>query len=459
MLFNFKPVTYMLSCRHYALSSFSFLLLLLSSNLAPAQSDHQVRNEFNKIISPFDLSKTTSRETIDLLNNVLAPHQLIALGESSHGTKEFNIARGQLIRFLVTNQGLKTVAMETEFSGILELNSFILNGQEDTSDKALDPDTLLKSAIKNSSLYGIYKTKEVYDMIQWLRQYNITKPADQRVSLIGFDMQDASSIANVILKDSLLMKADSPAKVEDLKNLKKKYWEVNTADLTKTEASTYEKLIQYLYNLTETNGARLSPDFRQYVRILEQSLILRGRSMPLNKYRQLRDQFSAENVLWLFKTKSRDSKMAILAHNGHIAHASLSKTERMGYHLQKELGKKYFALAMAFDQGDVRIFDFKNERRYRPFFFPSATDRNSVEFFFKDLKYDTFLLNFTDVRSNELLTDMLNKKNQMRVIGATDNDGTNQNYSRVPLLESFDGILFFKKTTAAVNLFDYKPKN
>ena len=155
----------------------------------------------------------------------------------------------------------------------------------------------------------------------------------------------------------------------------------------------------------------------------------------------------------IYNQKPEQSKVILWAHNGHIAHARLSKSYRMGYHLKNELGEKYYALALAFNEGASRIFDVEGSpRTYKNFNYPASLKTNSLEFALKDVGHPVFILDLQKVQTEHLAKGHLQKAKYMRVIGAEYLEPDSKNYSWVPILESFDGILFFQKTKAAESI-------
>lgn len=436
--------------------SFIFINRCMPIKISKAQVKEEVIKELNGFAKPLRISPMDMPHNYAQYSSILNSKKLIGLGESTHGTKEFNEVRASIIIDLIKFQNLKTIAIESEACGLESLNSFLLGepieNSMDTLHSGLDS---VGSFMKNSSLFGLYRTKEFYGLLKWVREYNVSRPKVERVSFVGIDIQNPYAIVYWILKDRGLSVFFEKEDLVSLDRLKKIFWSAEQPKVTKQDYETFQSLIKklrfYCEGIKDKEEQHTS---RQYVRLLEQSLELLGKNISIHIYSNQRDKFMAENVLWHFQKLGEKDKMALLAHNGHIAHTEkVSKVKRMGFHLRSELGDKYYALAFAFDEGSVRIFDFKGERKYKNFPYRSSDNKKSIEYIFKNMEYENFFLDLNTTMS-EALQRQLNSSNYMRVIGAEYQPNRNKDYLRQPILESFDGIIFIRNAVGAVTLFN-----
>ena len=80
--------------------------------------------------------------------------EIVALGESTHGTKEFWTYRHRMIRYMVEKLGFRIICLESNFSSTQMLNNYIKGG-DGTSIQAVQ------------ALGGyIYNTKEFLNLIE-----------------------------------------------------------------------------------------------------------------------------------------------------------------------------------------------------------------------------------------------------------------------------------------------------
>lgn len=104
----------------------------------------------------------------------LAKHRVVALGESTHGTKEFFVLKGRLFRQLATHHGFTTLAMEMAYIPGLLIEKYLQTGTG-------DPSELVKGS------YFFMEAKEIVSLIRWIRKYNQTHT--RQLHFIGIDLQ------------------------------------------------------------------------------------------------------------------------------------------------------------------------------------------------------------------------------------------------------------------------------
>lgn len=120
--------------------------------------------------STIPLSSVDSLE-LDSLRNVLEGHQIIALGEATHGTSEFFRMKHSIIAYLITDLEFRNYGMEITPEDGTILNRYI-HGED------VDLTTVL---------YWPWETEEVVDMLNWMRRYNAETDPSNQITLFGID--------------------------------------------------------------------------------------------------------------------------------------------------------------------------------------------------------------------------------------------------------------------------------
>jgi erythromycin esterase-like protein len=133
------------------------------------------------------------------LKKIVGDARIVALGEATHGTREFFQLKHRMLEFLATEMGFTIFSLEANMPEAYRLNDYVLRGEG-------DPKQLLKGMY-----FWTWDTQEVLDMILWMRQFN--KSGKGRVEFTGFDMQ-TPAVALEIVRD-FVAKAD-PAYATDL---------------------------------------------------------------------------------------------------------------------------------------------------------------------------------------------------------------------------------------------------
>ena len=120
------------------------------------------------------------------LKPVIGSARIVALGEATHGTREFFQLKHRLLEFLVTEMSFTTFAIEANWPEALAVNDYVLHGRG-------DPAKVLAGLH-----FWTWDTEEVLDLILWMRQYNILSTHTTKVTFAGFDAQFTALPASTI---------------------------------------------------------------------------------------------------------------------------------------------------------------------------------------------------------------------------------------------------------------------
>lgn len=393
----------------------------------------------------FSLDTNTYLTKNFLPDKLFSETSIIALGESTHGTKEFYAIKDYITRNQVIHNSVKTIVIENEFCGLIGLNNYLLD-----NTKPLDS---LLVEFDRSGIYGIYFTKEVFNMLAWLKKYNLDRSnPKEKVQLFGLDMQDPYSITQAIIERFSQFKVHDVTNYEKLLELNKLYFTRKEANLSKETIRSYMDLADKIALLVRLHVPPADSAFMLHLcKLLRQTMNLREKGMSV-EYRQKRDSFMAENAIWVQNNfNSPGSKMIIWAHNGHIAHTRLEGSDRMGNYLKSYFKDRYYAVNFVFDEGSVRIFDFNDTRKYKPFFYSSSTFKKSIEYTLKKAASSLFFLDVRNIKSSPI-NAFFSKNKYQRVIGANYQSNPKKDYLEMPVLQCFDGLIFIKQTRAAENI-------
>ena len=90
--------------------------------------------------------------------------KIIALGEATHGNREFQQLKKDVFAQMVEKYKVRSFALEGDFGGCEYVNRYIHTGEGTAAEAA--------AAIG----FAIYRTKEMADLIEWMRTYNEDAP-------------------------------------------------------------------------------------------------------------------------------------------------------------------------------------------------------------------------------------------------------------------------------------------
>lgn len=126
------------------------------------------------------------------LKELIGDARIVALGEGTHGTREFFQMKHRLVEYLASEMGFTIFSIEANMPEAYRVNDFVLTGEG-------DPKQLLKGMY-----FWTWNTQEVLDMILWIREFN--KSGKGRIEFTGFDMQTPDVAMEIVL--DFLKKAD-----------------------------------------------------------------------------------------------------------------------------------------------------------------------------------------------------------------------------------------------------------
>ncbi len=128
----------------------------------------------------------------DPIMDLVGDRSLVLLGEATHGTHEFYQSRAHITRRLIQEKGFNAIAVEADWPDAYRVNRFVCGVGKDTR-----PSDALR-AFERFPLW-MWRNVEVMNFIDWLRDYNLALPRDQRVGFYGLDLYSLySSISAVI---------------------------------------------------------------------------------------------------------------------------------------------------------------------------------------------------------------------------------------------------------------------
>lgn len=389
----------------------AIILSLLLLFTLRSSGQQLIVKSLDSLIKPINTLKADSSfEDIYFLKEILKNKELISLGEITHGTSEVFQYKDRLVRFLVTNLGYKAIAFEGDVMAIENIDNYI-NGQTDSL----------------RFLFGTPLISTNRKMIEWLRTYNLNNLNPNKIHVYGLEARGFSNIINKILAvNRSINKADSLL-LEKVKDTP--YNKLKNKDISEM------KLV--VGNLQQANSYKQD---KYYVELLNQAV---------NVYYEtkigVRDEYMARNAMSI-KGNAVDNKLIIWAHNGHVAKTELYNKSSMGTYLNQKYGPKYFVIATDFNHGNayVNVYQAKNKPLlgFQSYYYPEINSKNAYEYYFKQCRFENFIIDVNDALSNPVLNGFFTKKMEMRMIGALSIPVN----KKLSIAQNFDLIVYFNKT-------------
>jgi erythromycin esterase len=366
-------------------------------------------------------------EDMNRLRGVVGDARIVALGEATHGTREFFLFKHRMLEFLVSKMGFNLFAIEASEPDSMAVDDYVLTGKGDPA-----------VALRNLGFWT-WNTEEVLDMIRWMRAWNEDPRHERKVRFYGFDMQNPSAAQRRL---KVWLTASLPSALPLLERTGPLGRMQSGKRLTPEEKKDVAKAVGELGSLVD--GVVPHDAGWQTARHLVELL---AEAIPLADDPSSRDRAMAENIRWILDHEAPQSRMVVWAHNGHVSAEPLpfAPGGTMGVHLRTAFGKRLLVVGFVFNRGSFQAFDRKKgliEQKAEPLD-ESAFDRGLASsgppIFVLDLRGATGA-------AREWLQAAL----PMRSIGAVYNEATPKSFvSRIHPSRSFDAIFFVNETTAA----------
>src|SRR5690625_1012987 len=374
------------SKRHALLVVAIFLFILLS-----ACGRGQAVEEAEQYISPV--------EQIEIPDDV----KIIGLGEATHGNIEFQALKKDVFAGLIDNEHVRVFVLEGDFGGGQQINQFILHGTG-TAEEAVD-----------ALDYGIYRTEQVIELVQWMHDYNVKAGEDEKIYFYGNDMQRYDYNKQELLQYYEEVDKDSANKyATQLEHVTNE----SMRDLTTDQLEELQNIVaDIILNLesnevdyveqTSNDAFALAMQYAQMIKQRTQLFLNEG------NYMKLRDEFLADNLEWIveFEAARGHDKVFFSGHNGHVekTSASLAGYKSMGHCLDERYGSEYFAIGTDFIKSEFQAFNASADERQ----IHSVKSHNDLVDAFRDVEVNIFYVDFAAASESEELATIITSEQKM----------------------------------------------
>jgi erythromycin esterase len=376
--------------------------------------------DLNKIAVPVrSLALDTDVKDLTPLSKIIGKASIVGLGENSHGSATIYKLKLRMVQYMVKDLGFTIFALETPTVEADRINDYVLYNKGTLSD-----------VIKNL-VYPSWQTKEMVDIIEWIKQFN--KTTNKKVEFKGFDMQDGMAAFEAVQD---FAKTNDSALLTALTELKQLYDKATNGKLPWEQVYQKAKMIND-YLASKTAAAYVGVDvtllqsIKHYMTVFLQSLSFKYKSDETKS----RDEYMAENIDWLVKNY-KGRKIIVSADNTHVTKVN----HKMGGFLSRWYGEKYLVFGFTYNTGYYSAYG--TEKYYEVY--PSYA--GTYEYFFSKAKSKTF---FIDTRFTGHIP-ILNVPAGFRSIGSWPQKTTQ--FREMDLKKHFDVIAYMEATIQSTPL-------
>ena len=377
------------------------------------------------------------------LARIAGDARIVALGESTHGTREFFLLRHRMIRFLVTELGFTLVGIEAGWPECLAINAYVMDGVGDPA-----------AALAQVG-YWIWDTEEFRAVIEWLREHNAPLPRNRRVQVFGFDaafapiatktIYDYLAVVDPVYANSIMPLRDAIGAVQP--------WEL--PENGRIVSKAIEALRDRLLAEQADYAAASSPgEWTIAYRCVETLHQVDGRRRASDDALQftVRDTAMASNVSRQLNQAGSAAKAVVLAHNGHVTRDIRGLFDpsitTMGQDLSGAYNDDFVTIGFAFGQGGFQaIVDDQSDNARLDAVTVGPPPSGSLDAILMEISHGpALLLDLRALSSN--LREWLGRERISREVGAVFS-GAGEMHARVFPGARYDAIAFVRHTSRA----------
>lgn len=434
------------------------LLLALAPSSAKGQATDEVVEWLRERAIPIQtVEPGHGFEDLEPLRQVIGDARIVALGEATHGTREFFLFKHRMLEFLVTQMGFTVLAIEANWPETLAVNEYVQHGIDDPVAALAD-------------MAVCWDSEEFLAMIRWMRQYNDEPAHTQKVQLIGLDSWSGPSTIRG-LTDYLEQTDPEYARqvVADLGHLMMLWPDpVDYRDVPRHRRQRAHWRIREVLERLEDHGtaytARTSPE--QWARAQRHAVILQQAEQRLRRSNhasasKLRECQLAENVRWILEQQGPEARIILWAHNLHVARAARPLGHPpMGAQLTRSLGNAMVVSGFAFNQGSFQAWQVHAKDKW-PYpggspglkeFTVGPAMPGSLDATLSRVGLPMFMASLQPAPGSGPVAEWLHRVQPQHAIGTAyseEPESPQNTYANVAPIEHYDVIFFVERTTAA----------
>ncbi|MFE0023641.1 erythromycin esterase family protein [Amycolatopsis sp. NPDC059021] len=414
----------------------------------------------------------TGHEDLSPIGEVLRGARIVALGEATHGSREFFTLKHRMIEFLVTRLGFRVFAIEAGCSGCRAVDDYIRDGSGDPA------------AALRALGYWTWNTAEILDLIEWFREYNARVPDAEKVSFRGVDPAVEPTAAEAVARYLEPIEPERAARLREALTLleprssasglrslatalvlggirrvvglgrKEKARAEAAASAGETVRETYEFVVRDEDRLVRATSAEAWADAVEHLWALDKGVEIALQSPLGSGGNASRERSMAQAVARVLDKETTRARMILWAHNGHVARKA-DGWQPLGGHLAEQYGESYYATALVFNEGSFQALKATGNGYTAPLEFEVAeAPAGTVEHQLAQPDLGTYFLDVRGAREDERVARWVTEPSRMRSFGSIVGFWPMVKHTtiEVTLADEYDGLLMVPRTTRATPL-------
>ncbi|MCP4901891.1 MAG: erythromycin esterase family protein [bacterium] len=302
------------------------------------------------------IDPTLSVRDLAPLRRIIGDAEVVALGESVHTSGGYYKAKHRVFQYLVEELGFRAFAFESPWANAEQVAEYVQTCQGSGYAQV------------SNGLFGVWASREVVDLVQWMCDYNGANPNDP-VKFWGFDIQQPWHdwpmlrffVQRAIANNAAFITGIERCNGIGYGSADRYYADPESSNITLADYDACLSSLASLESYFDDHEAELvsntSAEDLVWARINLVGLRAWEGQMyfyedDIDSSYQARDVGMAYVFQAIKSLRNPDEKVAIWAHNWHIAYdtskwdADFYPVPNMGSHLRTALGDDYFALGL-----------------------------------------------------------------------------------------------------------------
>nr|WP_319776229.1 erythromycin esterase family protein [uncultured Sphaerochaeta sp.] len=389
--------------------------------------------------------------------SVLGNHQFVGLGEATHGTREFFEMKHRIFKYLVEHHGFRVFAIEADMGESYYINEYIQTGQGNAGD-----------IMRDKMFFWTWATREVQDFIEWMKNYNASQLTENKLYYIGVDCQYFKHSTNLV-SDYLESKSNGlyvrynsclyDLLGENLINstITKTFYE----SLSNTKFQAMKDSMTTFIDILDNHRDELIAVSNLYEFEIHKQLVknilytheVNGMNYAGIGAENFRDKHMADNTIWSGNFLGNQLKVAVWAHNGHVARkANYSVTGSMGNYMDFSVDENYAVVGFSFSKGKLRAVGREATQGSWIHEITSNPMDNSYQKVFNLSSFPNFILINSEVNTLNEFGEWYYEPHLCISIGAVFTGVLSYYYNTHDIAKEFDIVIHFNTTRESVSI-------
>lgn len=393
---------------------FICLPFLTFSQTKPLAENKKSIKWLQKNYHPLEVGATD----FSFLHDYIEEKRIVFLGEETHGIKELERVRVDIIKYLIDKEGFDVILFENDMDALAYSNYY---------KNKMTPKQML------SNLYPVWQSEDLLDLMTFVK-------AKEDVEIAGFDNKLMSSYRETFMTKNI---AEGFAQV--VSDGVKLAFNMNEVipDYEKERTNVMKSFQNFLDNLDESDEY-----YKIKKRIIQSNIELVEKAQPGEFFGVYRDSLMAGNLKWLLNELYPDKKIIVWAANIHIMPCKNDDLRPELYYT----GEVLFKNTSIRDQSYVLFTDYWSGSSSM---FPQAIvsppkSYAGVERLFNKMYENPF---FIDLASQEITKGNQWMGEEVDIFPITTfSQGMTKRLTDMTLVpkDCFDGLIYFRKVTPSV---------